>query len=214
MKDVTIMYQGGSGGFALYYYLLLSGQYQYDIPTVQSMIAQQFPKELATNPGNWKNKEFWPDNLSLKKTTGPKLFLICNPLFNPKMYEINQTVSRDTYKILLYTDIHLQLRMAWDKQAYWFTKVSREYFNAPSTDTPYIRHILDTAVDNYDPMVSQIKKLFNPNLLVCLEEFVKLKKITDSDTPTQEQREFLKYWKSIQSAKSLRLIESQHLDKI
>lgn len=206
MKDVTILYQGGSGGFALYYYLLLSGQYQYDIPTVQSMIAQQFPKELATNPSNWKNKEFWPDNLSLKKTTGPKLFLICNPLFNLKMYEINQTVSRDTYKILLYTDIHLQLRMAWDKQAYWFTKVSREHFSAPSSNTKYIRQILDTAVDNYDPMVSQIKEIFRPDQTLRLEEFIQLSSVTGFDVPTNEQLKFLKHWYYLQSAKAKNLL--------
>lgn len=33
-KDITILYQGGSGGFALFYYLLLSGKYQTGLPDV------------------------------------------------------------------------------------------------------------------------------------------------------------------------------------
>ena len=54
MTDVTIFYQGGSGGFALYYYLLLSGNYQIDTSTAWKIINDQYnpdflQKDYSTN---------------------------------------------------------------------------------------------------------------------------------------------------------------------
>jgi hypothetical protein len=210
MSNVTILYQGGSGGFALYYYLLLSGKYQYDIDTVQSMIAQQFPRGLSADPSKWKNNEFRPDNVSLKKTTGPRLFLICNPLFSPDMYNINQWISDNTYKILLYTDIHLQLRMAWEKRAYWFTEVSRQHFNAPPSDRQYFRYIINSS-EQYnkswvDPTLLEVIKEFWPNQMVRLEDFINSKTVANFPEPNQFQLDFLTYWTALQTVKSLHLL--------
>lgn len=206
MNDITIFYQGGSGGFALYYYLLLSGQYQYNVDTVNQMIKKQFPKQLSTAPHTWKEKEFWPDNVTLKNQTGSKLFLICNPLFNPDMHKTNQLVSNGTYKILLYTDIHLQLRMAYEKKAYWFTEISRQYFQAPNNDKRYMRQIISSG-KNYnnnlvDPGVLDIIKVFLPNQIVKLEDFIQSTAIDNFPRPTQLQLDFLKHWKSLQPAKA------------
>ena len=44
--------------------------------------------------------------------------------------------------------------MAWDKQAWWFTPVSREHFHAKNTSN-YIRWIYSQGA--YDPAVEQIK---------------------------------------------------------
>jgi hypothetical protein len=206
MDDVTILYQGGSGGFAIYYYLLLSGRYQYDIDTVQSMIAQQFPSELATTPSKWKNKEFWPNNPELKKNCSPTVFLICNPLFNPEMYKVNQQISLDTHRILLYTDIHLQLRMAYEKQAYWFTPVSRQYFNAPVSNKQYIRQVINSSKpysnNQVDTTVLEIVNKFKPDLIVDLTTFIESGTLDNFPMPTQDQLDFLKYWKSLQPAKA------------
>lgn len=70
-EDVTILYQGGSGGFGLYYYLLLTGQFQHSVEETWRQIHYQFPVDLATDPGTWKTRELWPDNHQLKQTPGP-----------------------------------------------------------------------------------------------------------------------------------------------
>jgi hypothetical protein len=206
MKDVTILYQGGSGGFALYYYLLLSGNYQYKTEAVQSMIAQQYPNNLLTDPAKWKEKEFWPDNIKLKSQPGPNLYLICNPLFNSDMYKIHQLICNSTYKILLYTDLHLQLRMAYEKQAYWFTKLSRRQFNAPTNNKIYIKQIINsgTLYNNYvsDHNIPKIVEQFSPNQCINLKNFIKTKTISGFELPNNHQLKFLDYWLSIQPAKS------------
>lgn len=214
MSDVTIFYQGGSGGFALYYYLLLSGRYQYNVETVNHMIAEQFPAELSSNPSKWKAREFWPNNVELKKSAGSRVFLICNPLFNTDMYDTNQMVSNDTYKILLYTDLKLQLRMAWDKQAYWFTDVSRRHFSAPAANTQYLRQILNSAVDSYDPEISQIQKTFRPNSTLRLEQFVLSQTVPFVSAPSVAQQDFLNYWLSLQTAKAQQLIKQFSLPEM
>jgi hypothetical protein len=208
MKDVTILYQGGSGGFALYYYLLLSGQYQFDIETTHKMIAEQFPEELSANPSTWKSKEFWPNNIELKQTKGPKLFLICNPLFNADMYQVNQSTCINTHRILLYTNIHLQLRLAYEKQAYWFTEVSRQKFNAPAKTSQYLRQILKGGQNHFDPDLAQIKKLFKPDQRVRLEDFVNSKTLDNFPEPTQVQIDFLTQWTKLQPVKALNLIKT------
>ena len=206
MTDVTILYQGGSGGFALYYYLLLSGKYQYDIETVNNMVEEQFSNRLSTAPHTWKEKEFWPDNTALKQLSGPTVFLICNPLFDPGMYKTNQLVSNGTHKILLYTDIHLQLRMAYEKKAYWFTSISKQHFNAPASTKKYLQQILNTSASynniQVDPMVPKIIDTFFPEQIIRLDDFIELNAVDNFSNPTQLQLDFLSRWKSLQPAKA------------
>ena len=209
MKDVTILYQGGSGGFVLYYYLLLTGKYQYDIETVQSMIARQFPSNLSTDPASWKNKEFWPDNFDLKSKSGSKIFLVCNPLLDPSMYQINQTICKGTHKIFLYTDIHLQLRMAWEKRAYWFTDFSRQKLNAPDNNWQYLRWILgsvDQFKDNtVESTLLDVINKFEPDQTVRLQDFINTKTLNNFATPNQAQIDFLNHWKSLQPKKAFKM---------
>ena len=202
-EDVTILYQGGSGGFALYYYLLLTGKFQHSIEETWELIHDQFPADLATDPGTWKSRELWPDNVALKKQSGPRLFLICNPLWNDHMIQVNHAISDDTHRILLHTSLKLQLRMAWEKRAYWFTVVSRHAFAAPDTDRAYIRWILESGVPFHDtqvdPQVPAVIKEFRPNKIIRLEELV-------SQPATPDQRRFLDHWISLQPKKALNLM--------
>jgi hypothetical protein len=208
LQDVTIMYQGGSGGFALFYYLLLSGKFHtgLDYESVNELIEQQFNTLLIDRPAAWKKVEFWPDNVKCKRSDKkPKLFLICNPTWSGMLND-NLTISNDTYKILLYTDLKLQLRMAYEKRAYWFTDISRKQFNAPLNDKHYIKQIINNSsiYSNYtvDPCIREIIEKFNPNQIINLQEFVKTKVIQDFGTPNEEQIKFLNFWMSIQPAKS------------
>lgn len=208
MTDVTILYQGGSGGFALYYYLLLSGNYKTGLEynNIKELIQQQFPAGLSVDQKKWKTFEHWPDNLKCKQTnSGPRLYLICNPLFNPNMFDQNMFIAQDTFKILLHTDIHIQLRMAWDKTAYWFTDVSRRVFNAPPSDREYLRWILTHNKEK--SQLDSIKEKFKPDLSFRLEDFVSTQCIPGFDLPTAQQQEFLNYWLSLQSPRANNLLK-------
>ena len=180
------------------------------------MIGQQFPDSLTKNRSTWKSNEFWPDNIQLKntRTQGKKLFLICNPLFGDSMYDMYKTVSDNTYKILLYTDIHLQLRMAYDKQAYWFTSISRQMFNAPCNNKKYLRRIINSSLDyrdiRVDPVFLDVVERFSPDQLIRLEDFINSTTINNFAPPNRDQLEFLKYWSSLQSPKATRLIEKYY----
>lgn len=201
MRDITILYQGGSGGFALFYYLLLSGKYhtglEYD--NIQDLINEQFPDTLTKFPNAWKHKEFWPNNKACKESTNaPRLFLICNPTWDLNAIKENLAVSVDTYKILLYTNFKLQLRMCWEKQAYWFTDTSKIAFNAPQDPKQYIRQIINTQVSGLDPELQRVGNLFKPDQKINLLDFVKTKTIPGFDSPNQSQINFLNRWLELQ----------------
>lgn len=207
-QDVTIIYQGGSGGFALFYYLLLSKKFKsgYQINDTAKLIQQQFPGELRESQKNWKLNEQWPDNLACKKnSSGPRLFLICNPLFNPSVLQQNLFIAKDTFKILMHTDIHLQLRMAWDKRAYWFTTESRRVFRAPDNMQQYFRWILNQS--NEAAKLEEVKQTFEPDLIIRLEDFIATQRVPGFSVPNQEQQEFLAYWLTLQSARAKLLLK-------
>lgn len=203
-SDVSILYQGGSGGFALYYYLLLSGKFCTDY---QSNWRDQYPTLLIKNPRSWKSFETWPDNAKLKKSNkSPRLFLICNPCWNDSMIQQNLSIVQNTFKIMLYTDLKLQLRMAWEKQAYWFTDVSRKAFGAPKSNVQYIKNIISQTSAGFDPMLTKIRNTFNPDLELRLENFLKTQLIPEFDAPNSAQLEFLNHWMSVQPSKSEKLL--------
>jgi hypothetical protein len=203
-EDVTILYQGGSGGFALYYYLLLTGKFQHSIEDTWDQIYYQFPPDLATDPATWKTRELWPDNVALKKQSGPKLFLICNPLWTAEMTKVNQALSSNTHRIIIYAPLKLQLRLAWEKRAYWFTNLSRQVFAAPDSDREYIQWILQGGVNfngiTVDPRVPEIIEQFVPDSIVRLQDLV-------SGPANADQRKFLDYWIKLQPKKALRLMQ-------
>lgn len=209
--DTTIIYQGGSGGFFLYYLLLLSGKYisgETDIQqsndivsTVKQKILEQFPNSLKDNRSQWKVKEFWPNNNSIKNQSfsKKKLFLICNPLFNEGNILDNLKISIGTRKVLLYTDLDIQLRMAYEKNAYWFTEISRKKFNAPKTNYAYLKQIKSNykifCEKKVDPRVTDILTLYMPGIIVDLKELIQYQNFN------LDQKEFVQYWTSLQSNK-------------
>jgi hypothetical protein len=209
--DTTIIYQGGSGGFLLYYLLLLSGKYvsgdveiQHSnniISITKQKILEQFPSSLKDNRSQWKVKEFWPSNSSIKNQlcSKKKLFLICNPLFNKGSILDNLKTSTGTRKVLLYTDLDIQLRMAYEKNAYWFTEISKKTFNAPKTNYAYLKQIKSNyktfREKKVDPRVRDIVTLYNPNILIDLKELIEYPNFNP------DQEEFVQYWTSLQSNK-------------
>lgn len=209
LKDTTILYQGGSGGFALFYYLLLSGEFYTGISyqSVAKLIEHQFPESLKTIPHKWKQKEFWPNNVACKMSNNsPRLFLICNPCWDNHVLAENLAVSNNTRKILLYTDFRLQLRMCYEKQAYWFTNISRERFCAPARPREYLRQIIQSKVNNRDPMIPHVIRIFQPTQFVLLEEFIRRKELDYFPKPNQAQLDFLDRWIRLQPKKALRYL--------
>ena len=56
------MYQGGSGGFLLFYYMLLSGEYTtgLDMENIDQYITKQYHPNLIDDKKSWKvNSEHW-----------------------------------------------------------------------------------------------------------------------------------------------------------
>lgn len=209
-QDVTIVYPGGSGGFLLYFLLLLTENFISGdelilnsnnlLQSINDRISQQYPNSLMNNSKNWKVNEIWPNNFAIKykSLNKRKLFLICNPLFEKNEFYKNLEISSNTFIILLYTNIHLHLRLAYDKNAYWFTDVSRKKFKAPEKDYEYITKILKNTLLYQDKLVAQdvvsIIKIWKPNIIIDLNDLTKLEW-------NRNQKEFLKFWYKLQTAK-------------
>ena len=209
MQDTTIMYQGGSGGFLLFYYMLLSGEYTtgLDMNNIENYIKEQYHPKLINDKTSWKiNSEYWPNNVECKNqlTDKPKLFLVCNPILSP--YYVNkelQNIVSDTKIILLYTDLRTQLRMAYNKQAYWFSKLCDHKFNRPRyTNKAFIRRILNSRVwwkDQFsDPELPKINKIF-PNL-----EAINLRDLLQYYPKNSKQQWLIDHWLSLHTTKELR----------
>lgn len=194
-NDITILYQGSSGGFLLYYLILLERK---DPKLVWDQIYKQFPEHLKYDRSTWKETELWPDNNS-------DVRLICNPFFCKEMDEHNKLTAKDTFVILLFTDLKTQLRLAYDKSSYWFTDVSKKQFNAPNNNITYIRRIISTHTTYegtiVDPMVPRIIEEYNPIILFKLQDILDKQYMFN-----EEQQKFIKYWLSLQSNKSLRYL--------
>lgn len=189
----------------MFYYLLLSGKYVSGLPqgNINSFVDHQFGLQLKTNPKAWKSQEVWPDNQVCKNLpTGPRLFLICNPTWDRQATVQNLSIAQNTHTLLLYTDIRTQMRLAYDKQAYWFTDVSRQKFCAPDSNYKYIKHILRTN-PNQDAELDKVRKIFCPDQELLLQSFIKNKTILGFDTPNQQQIDFLDHWIDLQPSKSL-----------
>ena len=200
----------------MYYYLLLSGQFQHSINETWDLIDHQFPSDLVDHPDQWKNYEIWPANHDLKTCSGRKLFLVCNPLWG----EFNQDIPHNTYKIFLYTNLRLQMRMAWDKKAWWFSPLFKKVYHITSSDQTHMRKIIKgkyhtsnsfyktAMIDNckVDPFVPDTIQYYNPECIVRLEDFVARKKLIAE--PNQHQLRFLDRWIQLQPKKALRLLQS------
>ena len=202
MRDCTIIYQGGSAGFMYFYFMLLSGNYSTDIPGtdsisgIKSLIKQQFPESLKSNRKIWKQSETWPLNDLSVTTSKPKLYLICNPFFNEDSISWCLDLSQGTDVILIYTDIRTQIRLAYDKQAYWFTANGKIKFN-----NMHLRDVVKSGVKlgeiYVDPDIPRIISVFSPKL-VYLQDVLQ--------QGNSDQQDFVRHWLSLQSTKSQKLL--------
>jgi hypothetical protein len=130
--DVTIFYFGGSGGFYLFYILMLSGKFN----CMFSDDDRPFDEIMASHwnivsTGRWKESEVVPANMrTMEQCSSPRLFFMCNPtLADFELY-------KDTTRITIYTDIDTQFFMCKTKTAFFYvigegqTKTPRELCNS------------------------------------------------------------------------------------
>lgn len=80
------------------------------------VIKQILPRQWNPNRPIWKHGEIWPDNLMTGRIADSNDF---NKIFFTGN-NVGQWQHLPGYKILLYTDIKSQVRLAWFKKAKWF----------------------------------------------------------------------------------------------
>ena len=189
--------------------MLLSGEYTtgLNMENIEHYINNQYHTKFTNDKQHWKLfTEHWPNNLECKNQSSDKakLFLVCNPTITP--YYVNkelQYIVNDTKIVLLYTDLNTQLRMAYDKHAYWFNEPSRKQFNRSYyTNKQYIRRILNSGVlwrdELCDPELPKIERIFS-NL-----EAVSLRELIQNYPKNSKQQWLIDKWLSLHSKKELR----------
>jgi len=121
------------------------------------------------------------------------------------MIKLNHAISDGTHKIFLYTSLKLQLRMAWEKRAYWFTDMSKKAFDAPGWEPDYLRWIRRSGIEFngtiVDPRVPDVIEEFRPDEVLKLEDLL-------AGPATPDQRRFLDLWISLQPKKARRLMQT------
>jgi hypothetical protein len=96
--------------------------------------------------------------------------------------------------------------MAYEKNAYWFTNISKEKFNAPATNYAYLKQIkLNYKVfceKKVDPRVTDILTLYKPNMIIDLRDLISYRNFN------LDQKNFVQYWTSLQSNKIKKCLQS------
>jgi hypothetical protein len=132
-SDIHIYYYGGCGGFFVLHLLLLSEKYKcifhsnFDFNDVFKF--QWYSKIWSDeNVTSWKVLEYQVNNNETKKSNlEHKLFLWANP--TPSNYN-NST----GYKIVVYSNIWNQFKMAYKKRCFWFNMFSTSDYKQTITD--------------------------------------------------------------------------------
>ena len=109
-NNISIGYSGGSGGFLLLHFLLLSNRYYCSL---NGPIDSQWN---IIDPAKWKSLEIWPNNINTKNslTINPKIYFFCNP------GDISELELYAKKKIIIYTSLFNQYMLAKYKNANWF----------------------------------------------------------------------------------------------
>ena len=114
MKDLTLSYSGGSGGFLLLHLLLLSEKYYSSFGNNSLSDILDFQWNINDHK-KWKQSEIWPDDNQTYLATSSlrKLYVVVNP-------DHRFPINYPSKQLMLYTDIRSQLELAYFKKAHWF----------------------------------------------------------------------------------------------
>ena len=118
--DLNLLYSGGTGGFILLHFLLLSNRFDIAFKNstdINDTIQQQWQ---ISNAARWKTNEVWPDNTATKKlaTTKRKIYYFCNP----NHYSTAELESYCHFNVALYIDYASQLKLSYYKKAWIYEK--------------------------------------------------------------------------------------------
>lgn len=135
-KDLNLLYSGGSGGFILLHFLLLSDQF--DVVFKNNKSCQDAVKWQwqISNPDKWKSNEYWPDNNATSKivTDKRKIYFYCHPQQHPDLGSYCQ------YNAALYVDYASQLKLAYFKKAWIYEKQHKCAQNPKFTELRQLLH--------------------------------------------------------------------------
>lgn len=124
MKELTIQYAGGSGGFLLLHLVLLSGKYQCKFHNNQDFSEFFQHQWNITDHASWKMGEVWPDNhLTENSSIQNKVYFSCNP--DASFWPFHARGSR----LVLYTDLRSQLLMSRYKNADLYAHTKAWHFD-------------------------------------------------------------------------------------
>ena len=125
MKDISIYYSGGSGGFIALHSALLTDHYFCSFKGINFLTDsnfsinfdciknKQWSVNLNTSPDSqWKSSEVWPDNdeTLTASSARAKVYFYCNLFQEPVKGE----------SVLIYTDIESQIKLCKLKNAAWY----------------------------------------------------------------------------------------------
>lgn len=142
-NDLNLLYSGGSGGFALLHFLLMSEQFDICFPSAlnyQKVFDRQWKISTAEL---WKIPEVWPDNDLTYQTpfSKNKIYYYCNPEVN--FPDLSKAYCN--FNLVLYLDYYSQHKLARYKKA-WL------YLDAPPAGIKKIsqlRQFLDSWKNHY-----------------------------------------------------------------
>jgi hypothetical protein len=204
-----IHYRGGSGGFLLFYYLLLSGKYVAgingvnitpNIQKVKKLIQCQFPITLSSNKHVWKHTEIFTSPELEFPSTFQYLRMTCNN--NPFITDKNPSY-------IIFTNLHAQLRLVYDKCAYVFEPGNNKYADGPALKNILLKNTYKSKVRfNGITIEQQVKEMMDRHASPTLVYLQGLVQGTDPlcENETSDQREFINYWLSLHTEKEKRLL--------
>ena len=177
-KDLILSYSGGSGGFLLLHFLLLTKKYYCSFDQENDLISQW----RITDPSKWKSTEIWPANkVTLSSTTSKsKIYFFCNPTED-------RMLGYNGKNIVIYTSLINQIEIAKYKRAHWF--VERNEFGTNREIIMIWRNHYNNIKDVSWPKCPGLKH-FN-RLPQYIQEELLNNPYTKSSYPTQSKRNML-----------------------
>jgi hypothetical protein len=188
--DIIISYSGGSGGFLLLHFLLLTGQYHCSFDEENDFISQW----KISDPSEWKTNEIWPNNdkTVASATTKSKIYFICNPT--------DEIIKKYTgKKIVVYTSLVNQINLAKYKRANWFRPLNI----LPIESIEDILLSKKSAVVNNTTVYSNIIPFIeSSDIAIKLEDFVNDRGqnlLSQLDLPAIniQQKQLITHWKKL-----------------
>jgi hypothetical protein len=205
LSNTTILYQGGSGGFLFFWYMMLSGKYvarldnlnvKPNIISVADYTKMQFPQNIV--PARWRTYE---PNFNSQLNTNKNF-----PLLLLNCYNTSTNIVQNDKIIIFYTDVRTQLRLAYDKSVYIFRNVYSK--NKQRIDAR--NHIKYPIIFNNHAISGLTHAMIDRHELsekIYLQDFLRNDSVLRANE-TIEQTKFVNHWLSLHSPKAQRKLLS------